>query len=176
MRIRYIGTNEDRKHIKRLLNKETVGWRKERLVALNMGFKPDHSISQIGGVLGRGPATIQRWFDKYRAQGIEGVLNRAYKRKIKNGCNGQVEAFLMAGLKKKRWNTVVQATAELEEYMGRSFAYKTVWRWLKNCVGVLQVPHSVHEKRDSSKATVFKQDFLEARQRLLVKQSNPVKV
>ena len=175
MRRRYMGTEEDRKRIKQLLNKETVGWRKERLVALNMGFEPDHSIAQIGSVLGRGPATIQRWFDKYRAEGLEGVVKRAYKGGIKSGCDEQVEVFLVAGLKSARWNTAVQATVELEEHMGRSFAYKTVWRWLKKCAGVLRVPRPEHEKRDSTKAAAFKRDFWKTLQGLPVKRGSPVR-
>ena len=75
---RYMGTDEDRERIKKLLNKEAVGWRKERLVALKMGFQPHHSIDEIGAIVGRGKATIQRWFDKYRAAGLGAVLTRAY--------------------------------------------------------------------------------------------------
>ena len=40
---RYMGTIEDRERIKTLLNKESVGWRKERLVALQKGFQPHDS-------------------------------------------------------------------------------------------------------------------------------------
>ena len=127
-----MGTDEDRERIKTLLNKESVGWRKERLVALKMGFQPHHTIDDIGAVVGRGKATIQRWFDKYRAEGLGAVLTRAYyKCGIKSGCDEEVEAFLLEGLKAARWNTAVQAGQELERHFGRSFAYKTVWRWLK---------------------------------------------
>ena len=171
-----MGTEEDRKRIKQLLNRETVGWRKERLVALNMGLEPHHSIAEIGRVLGRGTASIQRWFDKYRAEGLEAVLKRAYKGGIKSGCDEKVEAFLVAGLKGARWNTAVQATEELEEHMGRSFAYKTVWRWIKKCAGVLRVPRPVHEKRDSTEAPAFKRDFFKRLQGLLVKRGSPVRV
>ena len=47
---RYMGTDEDRERVKTLLNKEAVGWRKERLVALKMGFQPHHTIDEIGVV------------------------------------------------------------------------------------------------------------------------------
>ena len=73
-------------------------------------------------------------------------------------------------------DTAVEATKELEEHMGRSFAYKTVWRWLKKCAGVLRVPRPVHEKRDSTKAAAFKRDFLERLQGLSVKRGSLVRV
>lgn len=41
-----------------------------------MGVNPDYSIAQFGGVLNQGPTTIQKGFDNYRTQGLEGVLNR----------------------------------------------------------------------------------------------------
>ena len=51
---RYMVAVEDRERIKTLLNKESVGWRKERLVALQMGFQPHHTIDDIGAVMVRG--------------------------------------------------------------------------------------------------------------------------
>ena len=173
---RYMGTDEDRERIKKLLNKEAVGWRKERLVALKMGFQPHHSIDEIGAIVGRGKATIQRWFDKYRAAGLGAVLTRAYKGGIKSRCDKEVEAFLLNGLKVARWNTAVQAGQELERHFGRSFAYKTVWRWLKKCAGVLRVPRPVHEKRDSAKAEAFKRDFFKILQELSLTRGNRVRV
>ena len=104
------------------------------------------------------------------------MLKRAYKGGIKSGCDEQVEGFLVSGLKSAPSNTAVEATAELKEHMGRKYAYKTVWRWLKECSGVLRVPRPVHEKRDSSKAVAFKRDFLEGLQGLSLKRGSPVGV
>lgn len=173
---RYLGTDEDREHVKKLLVSEGSGWRKERLIALNMGFSPDHSLGQIAEIIGRSIPTIQRWFDLYRQEGLSGVLQRHFKGRTHTYSNEEIMDYLARGLKANRWNTVVQAQQELEKHFDRKLQYHNVWYWIKKCAGVLRVPRPVHEKRDPKKAEAFKRSFYGHLQRLPLSRSRPVKV
>ena len=65
-----MGTDEDRQRVQQLLTEEKEGWRKERLIALKMGFGTENTLDEISEVTGRSVPTIQRWFSFYRQGGI----------------------------------------------------------------------------------------------------------
>lgn len=171
-----MGTDEDRRRIVKLLRNEAVGWRKERLIALKMGFCAEHTVAEISAVVGRSVPTVQRWFDRYRRDGLEALLKRGHKGGVPTRRSAQIEAFLAQGLEVGRWNTAVQAQQDLERHVGRSFRYQTVWYWLKKCAGVLRVPRPVHEKRDPAQAEAFKRRFLGILKGLPIPSRKPVKV
>lgn len=154
--LRYMGTEEDRVKIKKRLKKRCEGWEQERLIALKMGFEPQNSLDAIGEVVGRHRITIQRWFDCYRKEGLQAVLRRKFSGGAKSRCHGEVREYLNTGLEAGCWNSAVQAQQALQERFGRSYAYLTVWRWLKNCAGVMRVPRPVHEKKDPQRTEAFK--------------------
>ena len=59
-----MGTEEDRSEIAGRLRTEKQGWRRERLIALKMGFCPGNSVEASA-------PTVQRWFAAYRKGGLE---------------------------------------------------------------------------------------------------------
>tara|TARA_B110000003_G_C16594782_1_gene513230 strand:+ start:49 stop:411 length:363 start_codon:yes stop_codon:yes gene_type:complete len=59
--------------VKKRLNSEPSGVIKERLLAVSLGLKGDLSLAEIASQMSRSRATIQTWFDAYRAEGIEGL-------------------------------------------------------------------------------------------------------
>ncbi len=173
---RHMGTQEDIERVKGLLVKERSGWRKERLIALKMGFSPEDTLGDISEVTGRSIPTIQRWFDQYRREGLSSVLTRNFKGRTHGYGHEEVEAFLKKGLENARWNTAVQAQQDLEVHFKRSFSYSTVWYWLKKCTGVLRVPRPVHEKRDPKQAEAFKRSFYGQLKAQPIARDKPVKV
>lgn len=126
-----MGTDEDRQRVRQQLKVEKEGWRKERLIALSMGFSSENTLDEISAAIGRSVPTIQRWFSSYRKGGLEGVLKRNFKGKKNQHYDEEVEAFLIKGLKNARWNTAVQAQEDLQKKFKKSFKYTTVWTWLK---------------------------------------------
>ena len=156
--------------------KEKLGWQKERLIALKMGFNPDNSLEQISEAVGRSIPSIQRWFDKYRSEGLDALLTRNYPGGQPRVYDKDIEAFLKQGLGVARWNTARQAQEQLEEHFGRSFSYQTVWCWLKKVAGVLRIPRPVHEKGDPRRAEHFKRNFYGKLKALPVPKNKPVKV
>ena len=177
MRRRNLGTPEDRHRVRSLLKDANEGWRKERLVALKLGFSAENTVDEIAEIVCRNRATIQRWFKQFRQGGFNAVLKRDYAEQGRpSGCTEEIEAYLLDGLDATRWNTVHQAKEDLDRHFDQSFKYQAVWRWLKKCAGVLRVPRPVHEKRDPVKAEAFKRSFFGKLMALPVTGKKPVKV
>ena len=174
---RYLGTDEDRRRVAQMVLSEKLGWRKERLIALKMGFSADNTVAQISEVTGRSVPTIQRWFTTYRDRGLEAVLQRGSKEQGRpSALDEEISEFIQKGLRAARWNTAKQAHEQLESHFKRSFYYKTVWRWLKKAAGVLRIPRPIHEKRNPKKAEAFKRNFLGHLRALELPRDKPVKV
>jgi len=128
---RYLGSEEERERVKDLLLKETEGWRKERLIVLKMGFSRFNTLEKIADATGRSVPTLQRWFSRYRKEGLDGLLTRGFKGRTHTYCDEEIQAYLLKGLECGRWNTVVQAQKELEARFDRKFKYHNVWYWIK---------------------------------------------
>lgn len=174
---RQMGTDKDRERVKSMLKGNCSGWRKERLIALKLGFSEANTLEQIAEVVGKGTATVQRWFDQYRQEGLDAVLSRGYEASGRKGLlDDELRACVESGLKAGRWNTVGQAQEELERRFGRRLRYKTVWQWLKKAAGVMRVPRPVHEKRDPAEAERFKRAFYGKLKAVPIAQGRPVKV
>jgi len=177
MRRRRIGDAAERRKIKRLLKKNNPGWKQTRLTALKMAFSPDNPVSLIAESCGVGVTTVNRWIASYKDGGLDAALKRGTDRNHRpHKANEEVLSYLEEGLEAQRWNTLVEATAELERRFERRFDYKTVWTWAKKCAGVLRVPRPVHEKRDPAKAEAFKRHFFGILKNVPVKGDKPVKI
>src|SRR5665811_2398370 len=57
-----------------LLKSEPPGWRRECLLAVQLGFQGEQSLDQIATATGRSRSTIQEWFDAYRRGGVDALL------------------------------------------------------------------------------------------------------
>ena len=157
---RHMGTEEDRRRVDDLLKTEKEGWKRDRLIALKMGFSPDNSLEAIASMIGGSKATLQRWFDTYRSEGLDASLVRNYAGGRPSKLDDGIGEFLREGLRNGRWNAATQAKKELERRFGRPFAYTTVLGWIKNCAGVMRVPRPAHEKRDPARGEAFKRSLL----------------
>ena len=58
---RKLGTQADRDRVRLLLKKEQDGWRKDRLIALKLGFDPARRLDEIADTVGRDRSTYCRW-------------------------------------------------------------------------------------------------------------------
>ena len=132
MRRRYIGNEIDRERINSLLKKSTPGWKQTRLMAMKMAFSADNPVTLIAESCGVSEMTVNRWIANYKSEGLDAVLERGTDHNHRpRKVNEEVLSYLESGLLAERWNTLVEATAELENHFGRRFGYKTVWAWAK---------------------------------------------
>jgi transposase len=176
MKKRRLGNDEDRDKITKLLKKESDGDRKERLIALKLGFSDQNKLNDIAKIVGRDRATVQRWFAHYRRKGLDSVLSKKAKKGRPSNCDDEMITFIDTGLEFGRWNTAVQAQQDLEQHFNQSYHYQSVWRWLKKATGVLRVPRPVHEKRDPAKAEAFKRSFYGKLKALPIQKDKAVKI
>jgi transposase len=58
------------------LKREPAGWRCERLLAVKLGLEGQLTLEEIAAHLGRARSCIQRWLERFRQDGLEGLLHR----------------------------------------------------------------------------------------------------
>src|SRR5438445_9999016 len=58
------------------LKREPAGWRRERLLAVKLGLEGQLTLEEIAAQLGRARSCVQRWLERFRADGLEGLLHR----------------------------------------------------------------------------------------------------
>ena len=172
----HIATQEDRERINELLKKPNSNCSTERLIGLRMGFNGEKSVKEIAKVVGHSEPTLQRWFDRYRNEGLIACLRPKRPSGRSAKFDEEIESYLLKGLKNGRWNTAVQAQVSLEKHFNKAFKYKTVWYWLKKCAGVIRVPRPVHVKQDSTKVEKFKRQFYGLHKDLPLHNDKPVKI
>jgi transposase len=55
---------------------KTAGWQHERLLAIKWGLEGEVSLEQVAERLGRARSCIQRWYDRFRHGGLQGLVRR----------------------------------------------------------------------------------------------------
>lgn len=94
-----MGTEEDRSRVRELLKSEKLGWKRDRLIALKMGFSPENSLEAIAETIGSSVSTVLRWFGQYRDQGLEASLKRNYGGGRPPKLNDEIVELLESGLR-----------------------------------------------------------------------------
>ena len=94
--------------------------RRERLLAVQLGFDAVNDLDHVARAVGRARSTIQKWLDAYRLGGVEALLKDC-------GADnpGRADSFgpearqaLEEGMKVGRWRTVPQMLADLSRDFG----------------------------------------------------------
>ncbi len=130
---------ESSEELKHLLDKQTSVQMKERLQALYLLKTGTLSTLQdLSSVLVRDPSTIYRWFQKYKQEGLEGLL-KPYK------SPGKTTTIPLAAM--------VKLKQYLEEHEGFT-SYGEIQTWLKEECGVEVSYHvvyrAVHQKLNAT--------------------------
>src|SRR5262245_37254197 len=93
--------------VARRLKKELPGWRRERLLAVQLGMEGELGLDEIAGAVGRARSTIQEWFARFRGGGLERLLSdgRAGNPGAEGLLHGKALEELHAGLAQGAWRT-----------------------------------------------------------------------
>ena len=152
--------------VHRLLKTEPSGVVRERLLAVSMGLKGDRSLQSIATDLGRSRATIQTWFDNYRAKGIEGLFPSTASRGFSSALNGKAEKGLRKKLMKGSFRRSEDARIWLEQQHGIRFSQGYVRALLGKLGARLKVvrprhPNSSEVERERFRTALARQMFTE---------------
>lgn len=113
---------------------EKDGWRKNRLLAIKLAARGEHTSAEIADLCGIARGHLFRWLAAVRKGGLEALLKRD-KPGPKEGTPRNIDAAVLNELKTKldagEFITGVQAQRWLEEKHSITRPYKTVWRWFK---------------------------------------------
>jgi transposase len=159
-----------------MLEKEPPGWRRERLLALKHGLEGEMGLEEIAQAVGRARSCIQRWFDTYRKQGLEGLLRKEHAGGIESTLKPSVAQQMKEELKKGTWRRGVDVQRWLEKEHGVKVALVTVYKYLGKCGARLKVPRPSHTKKDVVAAETFKSELAANLRELNIEKDRPVRV
>jgi transposase len=145
--------------VARLLRSEPPGWRRECLLAVQLGLQGEQRLDQIAQAVGHARSTIQAWFDAYRAGGVEALLadGRAHNPGVPSKLTPAAQAELEAGLQTGRWRTVPQMRAWLQTEHRIGMALSSLYNRLGKAGARLRVPRPRHVQNDPAVVQAFRE-------------------
>lgn len=161
-----------------LASTEPAGWRRERLLAVKLGLEGELGLEKIAQAVGRARATIQTWFDAYRAGGVEGLLenHRGENTGPQSWLQGEAKAELLAGLARGRWRTASQLQCLLAKEHRLEVALSTVYKYLGKAGARLRVPRPSHAKKNPAQSAAFKSELAQRLEALCLEPGRPVRL
>jgi transposase len=158
------------------LQKEPPGWKRERLLALKHGLEGKMGLDEIAEAVGRGRASIQRWFDLYRAEGLERVLLKEHAGGVESALSDSIAQEMIEKLREGAWRTAVDAQRWLKKEHKIEVAQSTVYKYLGKCEARLKVPRPAHAKKDAVAAETFKSELAAKLRDLKIEKGSPVRI
>ena len=120
------------------LKKEKPGWRRERMVALKLVLEGEPTQA-VADDLGRSQATLQSWINKFRAEGLDGLLNKRKGNGPRSRLTPEMEAAMIEELKKGHWRTGRDAWNWLKANFDiGDLKEATIYKYLGKCEGRLK--------------------------------------
>lgn len=133
------------------LARTTAGARaRERAQLALWAASGEHTLEDLAQLAGRARATIQLWLDKFRADGVRGLLARDTPPGLNSPlATAAVQAELRAGLATGRWRSASAVAVWLEETHGIKRSRKSIYYWFtKMGRRGHAVADDLHSKRD----------------------------
>ena len=161
-----------------LFKSEPPGWRRECLLAVQLGLQGEQSLDQIAAATGRSRSTIQEWFDAYRTGGVEALLKdgRADNAGAPGKLTTAAKAELAAGLRTGRWRTVPQMRAWLKTEHKIQLALSSLYNRLGKAGARLRVPRPSHVKNHPAAAQQFRETLPAKLAALALPPARPVRL
>src|SRR5437660_796868 len=126
--------------LQRRLKQEPAGWRRERLLAVKLGLEGQLTFEQIAAQLGRARSCVQRWLERFRHEGLEGLLQRPAGGK---GPASQLSPELAQALHQKlaagEFRRAADAHRWLAQEGGLPVKLATLYKYLKKAGARLKV-------------------------------------
>lgn len=114
-----------------LRDKGKPAWQKQRLTAVRLGLGGELSLAAIADAVGSSMATIKRWFDAYRAGGVEALLTREKGPGRTPLLDEARQVALREAVSTQNFRRAADAQAWLKEHLKVEAPIKGVYRYLK---------------------------------------------
>lgn len=118
--------------------REKDGKSKNRLLAVKLAARGEHSAAEIADMCGIARGHFFHWMKRVRKGGLEALRERGKPGPKEGTCRGlepKVGQKLRAKLQAGDFVTAVEAQRWLKSEHGLEKSYHTVWRWLKKSRG-----------------------------------------
>ena len=129
------------------LKGEPAGWRRERLLAVKLGLEGELGLEEIAAHLGRARSCIQRWLDRFRRDGLDGLLQPPRRGK---GPASQLTPELAEALRQKvaagSFRRAADAHRWLTQEHGLRVGLASVYAYLKKSRRAAQSPAPLSRK------------------------------
>ena len=161
-----------------LLRSEPPGPRRERLLAVQLGFDSANDLDRVAASVGRARSTIQQWFDAYRRGGVEALLKdgRADNSGRPDSLTPEARQALEEGLREGRWRTVPQMHAELVRTFGITLRLGSLYNRLGKAGARLRVPRPRHALQNPAEAALFREELCARLEALELPKGRPVRL
>lgn len=103
----------------------------ERLTALRLGLEGEHTLEEIGGIVGRARSRIIAWMKMAREQGVEALLGIHQGRGREARVKGKALKELKRGLMRGRWKRAKETQQWMRERYGVKLSLGGTRYWLK---------------------------------------------
>jgi len=176
-KLRLVLDEATHKDVDRRYEETTDVRERERLQAVRLAASGHYTYAEISRIVDRSTTTLQTWFDKLDAGGVDGLLER----KTSDGRpsvmdDPKVQRALRRGLRKGRWMSEPQLADWLERRYGIRLKPRCLYYWLGKLAGALKVPRPVHIKKDKAAAAGFKEHLVEKLKALKLPEGRRVRV
>lgn len=162
----------------RLLRSEPAGPRRERLLAVQLGFDAVNDLDHVASAVGHARSTIQKWFDAYRLGGVEALLKdgRADNPGRADSVGPEARQAMEEGLKEGRWRTVPQMHADLSRDFGITLKIGSLYNRLGKAGARLRVPRPRQNLQNPAEAVLFRQELCTRLEALNLPARRPVRL
>lgn len=164
----------DEKH-----RREKPGWRKDRLLAIKLASRGEHTGKQIGELCGLSRAKVFELVKAVREGGLAAIWDRdpgGRPEGWRKGVSAEVMEEFEAKLSNHEFTTLRDACRWLKSDHGLEVSYQRVWYWAKKLGGVLKVPRPSHSRKDPAAAEAFRRDLGERLEGLGLAKGTRVKI
>lgn len=141
------------------LKKEKHGWQRERLLALKRVLEGAESQS-VADELERSQATIQKWINKFREGGVEGLLQKGKGIGPKSRLTQEMQEGMISQLKLGKWRTGKDAWKWLSEnYDVSDLKESVIYKYLGKCEGRLKATRPCNPQKDQTAEDEFRKNL-----------------
>lgn len=155
---------------------EAPGWQRERMLAIKLTMEGTDT-QQVADNLGRSQATVQSWINRFRTNGIEGLLTKGKGNGPQSRLTPEMEQAMRAELAKGKWRTARDAWNWLRcKFDLGDMKEATIYKYLGKCAGRLKATRPCNPKKDPEAEAAFRVTLADQMEKLAIPTGLPVRL